>query len=69
MNHAPTLRDVVSTNQAAMAVYEDRIAGQAIIISVIDNLGKGASGQAVQNMNLLHDLPETTGLEALPVFP
>jgi len=40
-----------------------------IAISAIDNLVKGAAGQAIQNMNLMLGLPETTGLEALPVYP
>ena len=40
-----------------------------VVISCIDNLGKGAAGQAVQNMNLMLGLPETTGLEALAIYP
>ena len=40
-----------------------------LITSVIDNLLKGASGQAVQNMNLLFGLPESEGLELVPMFP
>jgi N-acetyl-gamma-glutamyl-phosphate reductase len=40
-----------------------------VVVSVIDNLVKGAAGQAVQNMNLMLGLPETMGLEGLPVFP
>ena len=40
-----------------------------VVLSVIDNLMKGASGQAVQNMNLMFGLPETTGLEQLAVVP
>ncbi len=40
-----------------------------VILSVIDNLVKGAAGQAVQNMNLMFGLPETTGLTAPPVVP
>ena len=43
--------------------------GKLIILSCIDNLVKGASGQAIQNMNLMLGLPETTGLQALPVYP
>ncbi len=42
---------------------------KAIIVSVIDNLVKGASGQAVQNMNLMMGFPEDTGLNIAPVFP
>jgi len=43
--------------------------GRLVIISCIDNLVKGAGGQAVQNMNLMLGLPETTGLEALAIYP
>ena len=49
--------------------FEDRIKGRAIIVSVIDNLVKGASGQALQNMNLMFGLPETLGLQQQPMFP
>lgn len=47
----------------------DSRSGRLIVISCLDNLLKGAAGQAVQNMNLMLDLPETTGLEALAVYP
>jgi N-acetyl-gamma-glutamyl-phosphate reductase len=40
-----------------------------VVLSVIDNLTKGAAGQAVQNMNLMFGLEETTGLSDLPVMP
>jgi N-acetyl-gamma-glutamyl-phosphate reductase len=40
-----------------------------VVLSVIDNLVKGASGQAVQNMNLMFGLPETAGLGQLPIVP
>lgn len=43
--------------------------GRVIIVSVIDNLIKGAAGQAIQNMNLLLGLPETTALDLVPLFP
>jgi len=43
--------------------------GRLVVISAIDNLVKGAAGQAVQNMNIMLGLPETTGLEALAVYP
>jgi N-acetyl-gamma-glutamyl-phosphate reductase len=42
---------------------------ELIIVSVIDNLVKGASGQALQNANLMFGLPETTNLEGTAVFP
>jgi len=47
----------------------DHRTGKLIVISCIDNLLKGAAGQAVQNMNLMLDLPETTGLEAVAIYP
>jgi len=58
---------VVGTNDAEIAVS---VHGNAVrAICAIDNLGKGAAGQAVQNMNLMFGLPETTGLTAAPVLP
>jgi len=56
----PDLKQVVGTNKCL--VYPKVIGGTAVVVSVIDNLIKGASGQAVQNMNLQFDLEETTGL-------
>uniref|UniRef100_A0A0D3HF37 Probable N-acetyl-gamma-glutamyl-phosphate reductase, chloroplastic n=1 Tax=Oryza barthii TaxID=65489 RepID=A0A0D3HF37_9ORYZ len=65
----PHTRHVVGSNYCFMNVFEDRIPGRAIIISVIDNLVKGASGQAVQNLNLMMGLPENRGLQYQPLFP
>lgn len=65
----PSSRYVRGTNLCQMAVIADRIKGRAIILSTIDNLVKGAAGQAVQNMNILCDLPENTGLEHTALFP
>jgi N-acetyl-gamma-glutamyl-phosphate reductase len=47
----------------------DSRSGRIIVVSAIDNLVKGASGQAVQNMNIMCGFPETMGLEGLPLFP
>ena len=66
---APATRHVRGSNHCFIGVFDDRIEGRAILISAIDNLVKGASGQAIQNMNLMHALPETTGLEQAPLFP
>ena len=66
---APATRHVRGSNHCLVGVFDDRIEGRAILISAIDNLVKGAAGQAVQNMNLMHALPETTGLEQAPLFP
>ena len=66
---APATRDVRGSNHCLIGVFADRIPGRAIIISVLDNLVKGSSGQAIQNMNIMFDLPETTGLEQEALFP
>ena len=47
----------------------DRLEGRAILLAAEDNLVKGASGQAVQNLNLMAGFPETAGLEQAPLFP
>ncbi|PSR52797.1 N-acetyl-gamma-glutamyl-phosphate reductase [Adhaeribacter arboris] len=60
----PHLKQVVNTNKCLL--YLEKHEDQLVIISLIDNLLKGASGQAVQNMNLLFGLPETTGLLLKP---
>jgi N-acetyl-gamma-glutamylphosphate reductase len=54
---------------AACVHVQDRIKGRAVVISVIDNLVKGASGQAMQNLNLMLGYPETTALQQLAMFP
>lgn len=66
---APQSRHVRGSNMTFIGVVADRIAGRAIIISTLDNLTKGASGQAVQNMNLVLGLPETAGIDQPPMFP
>ncbi|KAF8058383.1 hypothetical protein N665_1246s0005 [Sinapis alba] len=65
----PRTHNVRGSNYCFMNVFPDRIPGRAIIISVIDNLVKGASGQALQNLNIMLGLPETTGLLHQPLFP
>jgi N-acetyl-gamma-glutamyl-phosphate reductase len=65
----PQTRHVRGSNMTFVGVAADRIAGRAIIVSALDNLTKGASGQAVQNMNVMLGLPETTGLEQVALFP
>ncbi len=66
---SPATRQVRGSNHCLIGVFADRRPGRAILLTVIDNLIKGASGQALQNMNLMFGLPETTGLEQLPLFP
>ncbi|TYH90347.1 hypothetical protein ES332_A13G041900v1 [Gossypium tomentosum] len=65
----PRTHNVRGSNYCFMNVFPDRIPGRAIIISVIDNLVKGASGQALQNLNVMLGYPENTGLLYQPLFP
>ena len=65
----PNIKDVVGTNFCVIAVKKARTANKVIIVSVIDNLCKGASGQAVQNMNIVFGFDEKEGLEMAPLFP
>lgn len=66
---APQTRHVRGTNEARIGVFDDRAPGRAIIVSVIDNLVKGSSGQAVQNYNLTQGWDETLGLTQTALFP
>jgi N-acetyl-gamma-glutamyl-phosphate reductase len=59
---APELARVQGTDEAEIGLFEDRATGRAVIVCSIDNLGKGAAGQAVQNANLALGLPEAAGL-------
>jgi N-acetyl-gamma-glutamyl-phosphate reductase len=65
----PQTRHVRGSNMTYIGVASDRIKGRAIIGCVLDNLVKGASGQAVQNMNLMLGFPETMALEQIALFP
>jgi N-acetyl-gamma-glutamyl-phosphate reductase len=65
----PQTRHVRGSNMTFIGAAKDRIAGRAIIVSALDNLVKGAAGQAVQNMNLMLGFPETLGLEQAALFP
>ena len=55
--------NVLNTNNCEISICHSRIKNKIIIFSAIDNLVKGASGQAIQNMNLLYKFPETLGLK------
>ena len=63
---AVNIRDVRCSNYCDIQLYEDPHTGLLIVTAVIDNMVKGAAGQAIQNMNLLFGLPETTGLDMIP---
>jgi N-acetyl-gamma-glutamyl-phosphate reductase len=65
----PQTRHVRGSNMTFIGVANDRIEGRAIIISALDNLVKGASGQAIQNANLLLGFPETMGIDQVALFP
>ncbi len=69
MGSAPETRHVRGSNLCRIGVTPDRQPGRAIIVSVLDNLVKGASGQAIQCANIALGLPEVMGLEAAPLFP
>jgi len=66
---APATRMVRGSNNCVINVFEDRIEGRAIVVVAIDNLVKGSSGQAVQNMNLMMGFEEAKGLTQAPMFP
>jgi N-acetyl-gamma-glutamyl-phosphate reductase len=65
----PQTRHVRGSNMTFIGVAKDRIPGRAIVFSALDNLVKGASGQAIQNMNLVLGYPEAMGLEQVALFP
>ena len=65
----PDTRSVRASNICRLAVHRPQGGDIVVVLSVIDNLVKGAAGQAVQNMNLMFGLPETLGLTHVPVLP
>ncbi|MBW7862202.1 MAG: N-acetyl-gamma-glutamyl-phosphate reductase [Rhodocyclaceae bacterium] len=65
----PETRSVRASNLCRIAVHRPQGGDVVVVLSVIDNLVKGAAGQAVQNMNIMFDLPEQSGLEVVPVSP
>ncbi len=67
--HLPNISHVRGSNYCDIGLAVDDRTGRVIVLAAIDNLVKGAAGQAVQNMNLMLSLPEKTGLMISPVFP
>ena len=65
----PETRSVRASNLCRIAVHRPQGGDTVVVLSVIDNLVKGAAGQAVQNMNLMFDLPENRALTQIPVMP
>jgi N-acetyl-gamma-glutamyl-phosphate reductase len=65
----PDSKRVQGSNVCELGVAVDKRTGTAIVIGAVDNLVKGAAGQAIQNLNIMLGLPETMGLEAQAVYP
>lgn len=65
----PDTRSVRGSNYCRIAVHRPQHGNTVVVLSVIDNLVKGAAGQAVQNMNIMFGLPETTALGIVPLLP
>ena len=65
----PDTRSVRASNLCRLAVHRPQGGDTLVVLSVIDNLTKGAAGQAVHNMNLMFGFPETLGLDDLPIVP
>jgi len=65
----PQTKWCAGTNRVFIGLKQDKRTGRLIMVATLDNLVKGASGQAVQNMNILFGLPETMGLEATGLWP
>ncbi|MEQ2525708.1 N-acetyl-gamma-glutamyl-phosphate reductase [Bacillaceae bacterium CLA-AA-H227] len=65
----PSVKEVAGSNYCDIGLHVDERTGRLTIVSVIDNLMKGAAGQAVQNANILFGLEETLGLEMMPLYP
>ena len=65
----PHTKWVLGSNYCQIGVVYDQDTNKIILFSAIDNLVKGASGQAIQNMNILLGIKEDKGIENLPVFP
>ena len=65
----PETRSVRGANLCRIAVYRPQGGDVVVVLSVIDNLVKGAAGQAVQNMNLMFGFAENAGLDVMPLMP
>lgn len=65
----PSTKEVYGSNYCDIGLAYDERTGRIMIVSVIDNLVKGAAGQAIQNLNIMMGLDEKTGLNFIPVYP
>jgi N-acetyl-gamma-glutamyl-phosphate reductase len=68
-NHAPATKHVLGSNEFRVMCKLDDRTGRVLAIGVLDNLVKGAAGQAIQAFNVVHGLPEPSGLLQLPLAP
>jgi N-acetyl-gamma-glutamyl-phosphate reductase len=69
VDRAPATKHTTGSNHVLVFPYLDERTGRILVISAEDNLVKGAAGQAIQAFNIVHGLPETAGLEQLPLAP
>jgi len=67
--YPPHTKQTRGSNYCCIHPVVDQRTERLVVIAAIDNLVKGAAGQAVQNMNIMLGLPETEGLDALPLYP
>ena len=65
----PSTKEVYGSNYCDIGLSYDERTGRIIIVSVIDNLVKGAAGQAIQNLNIMMGIHESTGLDMVPIYP
>ena len=68
-NMVPNTKSVRASNFCRISFHKEKNSNKLIIFSVIDNLVKGAAGQAIQNMNIMFDFPETAGINFVPLTP
>jgi N-acetyl-gamma-glutamyl-phosphate reductase len=69
MQQPPETKHTWGSNLCLLYPVIHQKTGRVVVVSCVDNLVKGAAGQAVQNMNIMFGFPETDGLEALPIYP
>ncbi|WP_339047596.1 N-acetyl-gamma-glutamyl-phosphate reductase [Candidatus Mesenet endosymbiont of Phosphuga atrata] len=68
-NKSINIRSVVGTNQCQIDIFLGRVENSIVVVSAIDNLLKGAAGQALQNFNIMFGFDEMTGLSNIPFYP
>lgn len=66
LGESPNLKNVKHSNYCHISIHKDNRTNRLVVVSVIDNMVKGAAGQAIQNMNIIFDIPENSGLNLTP---